>query len=238
MIKVVLFDLDGTLLPMDEDEFKKVYFGAVYNKVKHFGYKVEDLINAIWFGTKAMYKNDGTMPNEERFWEAFSTIYPESRKRDEYYFNDFYHNDFPKLAFACAKPVQPLAKVLVDELKKRGYKLIIASNPIFPIVATKARIAWAGCSPNDFIDITAYENSGFCKPNLKYYEMILERNNLKPEEVIMVGNDVREDMAVNKLGIDSYLITDCLLNLDNEDINKYKHGNFEEVMNMVLERLK
>ena len=102
MIKAVLFDLDGTLLPMNEDEFKKVYFGAVYQKVKHFGYKPEDLVNAIWFGTKAMVKNDGSMPNEERFWEAFSTIYPDSRKRDEKEFNDFYHNDFPKLAFACA----------------------------------------------------------------------------------------------------------------------------------------
>lgn len=238
MIKAILFDLDGTLLPMDEDEFKKIYFGAVYNKVKHFGYKVEDLINAIWYGTKAMYKNDGTISNEERFWEAFSTIYPESRKRDEEYFNDFYNNDFQKLAFACAKPIQPLARVFIEKLKERGYKLIIASNPIFPLVATRARIFWAGCNPDDFIDITAYQNSAFCKPNLKYYEMILERNNLKPDEVIMIGNDVREDMIVNKLGIDSFLITDCLLNPDNEDINKYKHGTFKEIMDMVLNYLK
>ena len=226
MIKAILFDLDGTLLPMNEDEFKKVYFGAVYNKVKHFGYTPEELINAIWFGTKAMYKNDGTISNEERFWEAFSTIYPESRKRDEPYFNDFYHNDFPKLAFACAKKPEPLAPLFIKELKARGYEVIIASNPIFPIVATKARMTWAGLNPDDFKDITAYENSSFAKPNLKYYEMILKRNNLKPNEVIMIGNDVREDMVVNKLGIDSYLITDCLLNLDNEDINKYKHGTF------------
>lgn len=135
------------------------------------------------------------------------------------------------------KKPQPLAKEFIKELKNRGYEVIIASNPIFPIVATKARMVWAGLNPNDFIDITAYENSCYAKPNLQYYEMILERNNLKPEEVIMIGNDVREDMIVNKLGIDSYLITDCLLNLDNEDINKYKHGNFEEIMNLVLERL-
>ena len=104
-------------------------------------------------------------------------------------------------------------------------------------MATKARIRWAGCNPDDFKYITAYENSRFSKPNLKYYEEVLEKTGYKPEEVIMVGNDVREDMIVNKLGIDSYLITDCLLNLDNEDINKYKHGNFEEIMNLVLNRL-
>ena len=92
-------------------------------------------------------------------------------------------------------------------------------------------------NPDDFKYITAYENSRFSKPNLKYYEEVLEKTGYKPDEVIMVGNDVREDMIVNKLGIDSYLITDCLLNLDNEDINKYKHGNFEEIMNLVLNRL-
>ena len=166
MIRAVLFDLDGTLLPMNEDEFKKVYFGAVYQKVKHFGYKPEDLVNAIWFGTKAMVKNDGTMPNEERFWQAFSTIYPDSRQRDEKEFNDFYNNDFPKLAFACALPIQPLAAPFIKELKNRGYEVIIASNPIFPIVATKARMVWAGLNPDDFKDITAYENSSFAKPNL------------------------------------------------------------------------
>ena len=29
MVKAVLFDLDGTLLPMDQDEFTKGYFGTV-----------------------------------------------------------------------------------------------------------------------------------------------------------------------------------------------------------------
>lgn len=234
MVKAILFDLDGTLLPMDEDHFKKIYFGAVFNKVKHFGYKMEDLINAIWFGTKAMVKNDGTINNEERFWEAFSTIYPESRKRDEECFKDFYNNDFPKLAFACNKDPQPLAKEFVKALKEKGYELIIASNPIFPGAATRARIRWAGLEPDDFKYITTYENSSFAKPNLAYYQQVLEKTGYKPEEVIMIGNDVREDMIVEKLGIKAYLITDCLLNLDNEDINKYTHGNFEEVMHMVL----
>ena len=184
-----------------------------------------------------MVKNDGRINNEERFWEAFSTIYPDSRKTSEPSFNDFYYHDFPKLAHACGKKPQPLAKKFIEELKNRGYKLILATNPIFPQVATRARTVWAGLNPDDFIDITSFENSSFAKPNLKYYEMVLKRNNLKPEEVIMIGNDVREDMIVNKLGIDSYLITDCLLNPDNEDINKYKHGSFEQIMNLVLSRL-
>lgn len=235
MIKAVLFDLDGTLLPMDEEYFKKIYFGEVYKKIAYLGYTLDELLKVIWYGTKAMIQNDGSQTNEELFWKKFIEVHPDRLEENKENFVDFYSNIFPTLGHTCG--YQPLAKDFIKGLKDKGYEVIIASNPIFPLVATKARIRWAGCNPDDFKYITAYENSRFSKPNLQYYEEVLEKTGYKPEEVIMVGNDVREDMIVNKLGIDSYLITDCLLNLDNEDINKYKHGNFEEVMNLVLNRL-
>ena len=235
MIKAVLFDLDGTLLPMDEEYFKKIYFGEVYKKIAYLGYTLDELLKVIWYGTKAMILNDGSQTNEELFWKKFIEVHPDRLEENKENFVEFYNNIFPTLGHTCG--YQPLAKDFIKALKDKGYEVIIASNPIFPIVATKARIRWAGCNPDDFKYITAYENSRFSKPNLKYYEEVLEKTGYKPEEVIMVGNDVREDMIVNKLGIDSYLITDCLLNLDNEDINKYKHGNFEEVMHLVLNRL-
>ena len=235
MIKAVLFDLDGTLLPMDEEYFKKIYFGEVYKKIAYLGYTLDELLKVIWYGTKAMIQNDGSQTNEELFWKKFIEVHPDRLEENKENFVDFYSNIFPTLGHTCG--YQPLAKDFIKALKDKGYEVIIASNPIFPLVATKARIRWAGCNPDDFKHITAYENSRFSKPNLKYYEEVLEKTGYKPEEVIMVGNDVREDMIVNKLGIDSYLITDCLLNLDNEDINKYKHGSFEEIMNLVLNRL-
>ena len=235
MIKAVLFDLDGTLLPMDEEYFKKIYFGEVYKKIAYLGYTLDELLKVIWYGTKAMIQNDGSQTNEELFWKKFIEVHPDRLEENKENFVEFYSNIFPTLGHTCG--YQPLAKGFIKALKDKGYEVIIASNPIFPLVATKARIRWAGCNPDDFKYITAYENSRFSKPNLKYYEEVLEKTGYKPEEVIMVGNDVREDMIVNKLGIDSYLITDCLLNLDNEDINKYKHGNFEEIMNLVLNRV-
>ena len=235
MIKAVLFDLDGTLLPMDEEYFKKIYFGEVYKKIAYLGYTLDELLKVIWYGTKKMIQNDGSQTNEELFWKKFIEVHPDRLEENKENFVDFYSNIFPTLGHTCG--YQTLAKDFIKGLKDKGYEVIIASNPIFPLVATKARIRWAGCNPDDFKYITAYENSRFSKPNLKYYEEVLEKTGYKPDEVIMVGNDVREDMIVNKLGIDSYLITDCLLNLDNEDINKYKHGNFEEIMNLVLNRL-
>ena len=235
MIKAVLFDLDGTLLPMDEEYFKKIYFGEVYKKIAYLGYTLDELLKVIWYGTKKMIQNDGSQTNEELFWKSFIEVHPDRLEENKANFVKFYNDIFPTLGHTCG--FQPLAKDFIKALKDKGYEVIIASNPIFPIVATKARIRWAGLNPDDFKYITAYENSSFSKPNLKYYEEVLEKTGYKPEEVVMVGNDVREDMIVNQLGIDSYLITDCLLNLDNEDINKYKHGNFKEVMDLMLARL-
>ena len=44
MITTVLFDLDGTLLPMDQEVFVKDYFGRIAAKVAPAGYDPKRLI--------------------------------------------------------------------------------------------------------------------------------------------------------------------------------------------------
>ena len=74
-IKLVLFDLDGTLLPMDQDEFTKGYFKLLANKLSPYGYDPEKLVESVWSGTSAIVKNNGKRSTEEAFWERFSEIY-------------------------------------------------------------------------------------------------------------------------------------------------------------------
>lgn len=76
-ITTVLFDLDGTLLPMDQDLFVKTYFSGIAKKVAPLGYEPEKLIKTIWTGTAAMVKNTGEINNEEAFWLAFAAAYGE-----------------------------------------------------------------------------------------------------------------------------------------------------------------
>ena len=54
MIKAVFFDLDGTLLPLDEESFTKIYFSLLCKRMYPLGYNPEKLIDVIWKGTKAM----------------------------------------------------------------------------------------------------------------------------------------------------------------------------------------
>lgn len=227
-ITTVLFDLDGTLLPMNMDEFIKAYFGNLAKKLSPFGYEPEKLIKAIWSGTGAMVKNNGTCTNEEAFWQDFCGIFGEQARNDIPHFDEFYRTDFQKVKEVCG--FAPEAEQVVSLLKEKGIAAVLATNPIFPAVATESRIRWAGLNPEDFLLYTTYENSNYCKPNLKYYEQILTRLNLRAEECLMVGNDVDEDMVAQELGMQVFLLTPCILNRHNRDISSYPQGDFSDLI--------
>ena len=50
----------------------------------------------------------------------------------------------------------------------------------------------------------------------------------------MVGNDVDEDMCAAKLGFDTFLITDCLINRRDKSISKYKHSSFKDFYDWLI----
>lgn len=226
-IKYILFDLDGTLLPLDQDVFMKLYFGGLAKKLAPLGYESGRLIDGIWAGTAAMVKNDGSCSNEEAFWRVFETLLGDHVRQDEPVFDDFYHNEFQQVKAACG--FAPQAAEIVRGLKERGFKVVLATNPIFPAVATQSRIRWAGLEPEDFELYTTYENSCHCKPNPDYYRDVLAAIGARPEECVMVGNDVQEDMIAETMGMKVFLLTDCLLDRAETDLSRYPHGSFGEL---------
>ena len=230
-IKMILFDLDGTLLPMDQDIFVKQYFGLLAARLQPFGYDPKALVKSIWGGTAAMVKNDGSCLNEEAFWRFFAAQFGEEARGDEPKFRAFYEEDFDKVQVSCGHT--PRAKELIDTLKGKGYRLALATNPIFPAIATQKRIAWAGLSPEDFELITTYENSRYCKPNPSYYRDILDTLGVSPEDCLMIGNDATEDLAATKLGIPVFLLTDCLINKENIDLADIPHGGFDQLFDFI-----
>ena len=225
--KVVLFDLDGTLLPMDQDVFVKDYFGRIAAKLAPQGYDPKKLVDTIWRGTGVMVQNDGSCTNEEAFWKFAVTIFGERILQDKHFFDAFYETEFDKIKAVCG--YHPAAAEIVHGLKEQGYRVVLATNPIFPARATQWRIQWAGLQPEDFEIYTTYENSRYCKPNLDYYRDILTQLAVEPEECLMVGNDVGEDMIARQLGMKVFLLTDCLINRNDEDISQYPNGSFEEL---------
>lgn len=232
MITTILFDLDGTLLPMDNDVFTKYYFRLLCKKLAPFGYQPQELIDAVWTGTAAMVQNDGSQTNEEVFWKRFAEVLGD-RVRESYpVFEEFYEKEFSEAKAVCG--YDPELVRLVHDLKAKGYRLALATNPIFPAVATRNRIRWAGLEPEDFDLVTTYESIGLCKPNPAYYAEILNRLGVKPEECMMIGNDATEDTAAEKIGVAVYLLTDNLLNKQNLDISRWPNGGADGIRKLLL----
>ncbi|MBR5478723.1 MAG: HAD family hydrolase [Clostridia bacterium] len=235
-IKAVLFDLDGTLLPMDQEVFVKAYFKGLVTHLAPMGYEPEGLTKAIWGGTDMMIKNTGECRNEKRFWDFFCSLYGEEALNDMPHFEEFYRTGFQSVQSVCGYRKE--SGELVRFLKERGIRTVLATNPIFPAIATESRMRWAGLSPDDFELYTTYENINYCKPSLEYYKDILNRLNLSAEECIMVGNDVDDDMVARNLGMQVFLLTDDLINYSGADISIFPNGDFKALTEFIEDKTK
>lgn len=222
MLKAVFFDLDGTLLPIDETNFVKGYFSLLAKKVIPFGYEEDKLIKTIWAGTNAMINNDGTRTNEEVFWSVFSSIYGEEKLKDKSIFDEFYSKEFKEAKQFCNE--NPYAKDIVDFCNSNLDFTILSTNPFFPRVGQQTRLSFIGLKDTDFDYVTDYSNSSFCKPNPMYFQNLLDKFNLNPEEVILFGNNTLEDGdCASNCGIKTYLINGYIIN------NEKAKGNYERI---------
>jgi FMN phosphatase YigB (HAD superfamily) len=233
MINTVLFDLDGTMLPVDLDNFLKIYFAEMGKKFQDL-IEAKTLVKHIIAATDAMVKDTEYRTNETVFMEKFGELVQSDLDTYRKRFDEFYDREF----FAVKSSVVniPLMRESVNLLKNKGYDLIVATNPLFPEKAIHHRIRWSGFEPDDFIYITSYEKNHYCKPQLQFYREILAETGKTPQECLMVGNDVQEDLIAAKLGIATYLITDFIIHRTKDPITTTYQGTYSDFYSFV-ERL-
>ena len=207
--KAILFDMDGTLLPMDQNVFMKQYFGEMAKVLSPLGLAPEAVAPTIWAGTKAMMKNTGELTNDEVFWQVFTQVSGLDAAPFRPAADAFYSNQFHRARAATAE--NPLAVEAVRVAREKAQKVVLATNPLFPMVGQKSRMGWVGLKPEDFDLVTSYETDRYCKPNPAYFLDVCRRIGVKPEECVMIGNDETEDMAAaTAAGIPAcFLVTDC-----------------------------
>lgn len=226
MFNTILFDLDGTLLPMDIDKFMEQYLRKISHFLEASIVDQERFMPGLLHGIKAMTYNDGLQTNHDAFWNALYHDYGDTDIDINAVCLEFYAKDFVTIG-EIATP-NPYAAASVALLKEKGYRLALATNPLFPRIATLQRCQWAGIQPDHFDLITTYEDFSFAKPNLGYYASVLERLGVQAEDCLMVGNDVTEDMAIENIGASTYLVTDFLLNNEDKDTSLYRSGKLED----------
>ncbi len=122
---------------------------------------------------------------------------------------------------------------ITNILKQKGYRLVCATNPLFPSLASAALLAWSGEDNSAYEHISTYEDFHYCKPNPDYFNEVFTKWKINPDNCIMVGNDTQEDGVIEKLGVNCYIVTDHLINHDNKEIKTYWHGDSQALLALV-----
>lgn len=231
--RAILLDLDGTLLPMDNDVFTKCYFKELAKKLSPIGVAPDALVAAVWAGTKDMVKNDGSRRNVDVFWDRFAQAIGQDAVPYRAASDAFYRNEFHRVKSVVGE--NPLAREAVHCARETGVKVVCASNPLFPKDGQLTRLSWIGLKDEDFDYVCSYESESFSKPNPEFYRALAKALGVAPQECLMVGNDVREDvLAAQAAGMDGWLTTDCLKETEGFAWNGPK-GSFAELVDFLKE---
>jgi FMN phosphatase YigB (HAD superfamily) len=201
----LLLDLDDTLLDTNMGQFLPAYFQAL---AKHLGQWVnpEVMLSALMSGTQLMLANeDPSMTLQQVFEQDFYPKLGINKEKLREVIDDFYDNAFRLLGSLTSQ--RPGAYELVDWADAKGYRIVIATDPIFPRKAVYERIRWAGLDPDRFELISSYESFHFTKSHPAYYAELLGRLGWPDGPVLMAGNDEERDLVrAQELGLVTYQV--------------------------------
>lgn len=232
LFKAILFDLDGTLLPVDTDLFLQEYL-QLLSKYTASYMEPEPFVTKLMEATFHMITDTNPLKtNEQVFMEKFFALTGLDPDVMMPVFDSFYAKEFCQLEKICGD--NPIAPKLVEQAMKLG-KVVIATNPVFPLMAIKERLRWIGIADAAFDLITSYETMHFCKPHLEYYWEIIDRIGVEPQDCLMVGNDVDEDLIVRKIGMKTFLVEPYLINRTGRDFETDFRGTLEDCLHLLAE---
>jgi FMN phosphatase YigB (HAD superfamily) len=201
----LLLDLDDTLLDTNVQTFVPAYFQALAKHLRSW-VKPEVMLAALMSGTQLMLANqDPGHTLQEVFDQDFYPRLGTPKQELSAAIEDFYDNVFRQLRSVTRQ--RPGARELVDWAQAQGYRVVVATDPLFPRKAVYERIRWAGLEPERFDLISSYETFHFTKSHPEYYAELLGRLGWPDGAVLMVGNDEQRDLArAQELGLMTYQV--------------------------------
>jgi len=197
--KAILFDLGGTLIE---------YENLTWQELSTQGFKL---------AFEMLQDSIEVLPDKQEFVKLFDDYF-ESRYEDslktlvEVRVTDLVNDCFTTLNLpgdgfvqeqfleAYYKPITEQVRMvrgapeILDELKSCGYKLTLVSNTIFPGDFHRRELKRFGLF--DFFDHRLFScEVGFKKPHPMIFKKALQAVQVQPEEVIFVGDRLKEDIA-------------------------------------------
>ncbi|OLS23870.1 MAG: Pyrophosphatase PpaX [Candidatus Heimdallarchaeota archaeon LC_2] len=229
-IECFFFDLDGTLLNISDQIFEQEYTKLLVN---HFidVFTPGEFLDYFMTSVEALMKhNDYENYVIESFLSKFSELSGMGRDDAWNRLHEFYSNNFGQLQKYVIE--SPVSKSLIKSLESRGKKIVLATNPVFPEIATRQRVKWANLDyENDFIFIPHISNSNAVKPDPQYYQNLLDIVNVPAEKILMVGNDFLYDGSASLVGIKTWIIDNNRSHLEYKDKLQIDYeGSLEDLL--------
>lgn len=207
LIRGVLFDLDGTLLDIDIDEFLSRYFASLEVAVEGFLDGSTDpgaIMQSIMASTAAMMRPHSGATNQATFYAEFKRLTGLDLTEHWDVFERFYTDVFPDLRGSLGPA--PGARAALETARHCGCKVAIATNPIFPRLAIEHRLSWAGFEAHEADVITDYETMCACKPSPEYFRQTATMLGVEPADCLMVGDDRHLDLAAGDIGMRTFYV--------------------------------
>ncbi|RME41376.1 MAG: HAD family hydrolase [Deltaproteobacteria bacterium] len=203
MPDLMLVDLDGTLVDVDMQRFIPAWLAGIARLLP------ED-VRADGFASRArqairtlLQENDGDWPNSRRFFHAMAEKGGWEAGLLAAVIHRYCRDAMDELA-QFVRPV-PGARAFLERAIRSGIKLVLATNPVFPLQVIWARMDWGGLADIPFDLVTHWDNCRHCKPCAGYFSDILRQFEVPASRALMVGNDTEHDMAAGRLGIKTFL---------------------------------
>jgi FMN phosphatase YigB (HAD superfamily) len=230
-VQAIFFDLDGTLIDVDMQRFVAGYLRRL---TEHMSRQVDPMQAArvLHQAVAAMFANtDAERTLESILFEVLNVEIAMSSQQYEEYLEQFCQNDLQSL-----RPLvraHPLSSQLVDSSLSNGWKVVLATNPIFPRPVVDARLAWGDLDGDLFHHITSYETAHFCKPSPAFFEELLDLLQVPAENCLMVGNDPLHDLSASQVGMQTCLLTPWRIKRPGASFKADWLGSHEDLLKML-----
>lgn len=207
MTKTLLIDLDGTLLGAHPKRLHWYFIVAFVRSLKKLGFswpRALSILHRLKLAVRSPSHQMNGVPNWDKSVVFFSQLTGLSEEESR--------EKLTSISMQCFVHAKPSLYAMKEaqhfvEWAKNHYRLVLATNPMWPAAVVDYRLAIAEISPAEFSFITHAENMSSCKPNVQYYHELKKKLNLIPEECLMIGNDEKKDGPARELGIEVVIIS-------------------------------
>lgn len=237
--KVVIFDLDGTLI-----DSMGIWSEIDRKLIEEIGHEKIDKISNKELGRQRDIKLKGYSNLENQYLEYCNFL-------REKYKSNMTKEEILKLRYKIANryleqeiDYKKDAEKVLKFLKEKGYILVIASTTgdkqIEKYKHYNKNIMNKANLEDTFSLIYSKESVKEKKPNPEVHYKILKELNVKPEECLIIEDSLIGVEAAKNAGIEVCVMYDEYSDSDRKEINKlanYKFNDFNEILSSIKEEL-